>query len=57
MILLQCCLHAIEAVKFDEASAHKLVGTLVCAQTDFGWLDFGEMLLDLLLSCGIGEVA
>jgi hypothetical protein len=57
VVLLQSCLHAVEAVEFDEAGAHKLVGALVRAQTDLGRLDFGEMLFDLLFCGSVGEVA
>jgi hypothetical protein len=57
VVLLQCCLHAVETVELNEASAHKLVGALVCAQTNLGRLDLGEVLLDLLLGRCVREIA
>lgn len=57
VVLLQGSLHTVEAVEFDETGAHELVGALVCAQTDLGRLNLGEVLLNLLLCGGVGEVA
>lgn len=47
----------IEAIEFQEAGAHELIGALVCAQTDLSRLDLCEVLLDLLLSRAVGKVA
>lgn len=57
VVLLQRCLHAVEAVELNEAGAHELVGALVCAQADLGRLDFGKVLLDLLFCGGVRKVA
>jgi hypothetical protein len=38
VVLLQAGFHAVEAVEFHEAGAHELLGTLVCAQADVGWV-------------------
>jgi hypothetical protein len=44
VVLLQARLHSVEAVELDEAGAHKLLVSFVCAQADLGRVQLGEVL-------------
>lgn len=57
VIFLQAGFHAVEAVKLDEAGAHELVVILICAKTDLGGFQLGEVLLDLLFGGAVREIA
>jgi hypothetical protein len=57
VVFLQRGLHFVEALKFDEAGAHELVGALVGAHADLEGLEFFEVGLDHFFGGGVGEVA
>jgi hypothetical protein len=57
VVLLQAGLHAIKAVELDEAGAHELLGSFVCAQPDLGRVQLGEVLCNGFFRRGVGKVA
>lgn len=57
VVFLQACLHAVKAVELDKACTHELVGALVRAEPDLSGLDFGEVLVNLLLGGAVWKIA
>ena len=57
VVFLQSSLHAVEALKLDEAGAHELVVLFVRAHTNLEGFELGEMCFNRFFGGGEGEVA